>query len=132
MAMVLLTVVPSAPKTSIGNKIRSVVGCANPREIATPARIDRTARKARNRRDGSTGQVFFRSQIVSMKNALAARGCAELYFSGVSSYGLNFDRVHFFKFARPKMLSFPPTPATPPGRSSQTSSARETNDPQFQ
>src|SRR6266404_2386415 len=127
--MFLLTVVRSAPKTSIGNNIRSVLGCANPREIASAAR---TANKTWNRSDGSTGQVFFRSQIVSMKNALAAGGYAELHIIRLRSCGLNFDRVHFFKFARPKMLSFPPTPATPPGRSSQTSSARETNDPPFQ
>src|SRR6267142_2163909 len=69
--MVLLTVVPSALKTSIGRKIRSVAVGANPMEIASAARTVRTARTARNTRDGSTGQVFFRSPIVSMMNALA-------------------------------------------------------------
>src|ERR1700688_2003801 len=38
MAKVLLTVVPSAPRTSIGNNIRSGVLSANPREIAIEAR----------------------------------------------------------------------------------------------
>src|SRR5713226_8422924 len=69
--MVLPTVVPSAPKTSIGSKIRFVAVRANPMEIASAARTVRTARTARNARDGSTGQVFFRSQIVSMNNTFA-------------------------------------------------------------
>ena len=44
--MVLLTVVPAAPKTSIGSIIRSAVVRADPMEIAAAART------AGNRRDG--------------------------------------------------------------------------------
>jgi len=35
--MILLTVVPSAPKTSIGSRIRSLAVCANPMEIVVAA-----------------------------------------------------------------------------------------------
>src|SRR6267143_5405103 len=38
----------------------------------------------------------------------------------------------FLQAPRPRMRPSPPAPATPPGRSFQTSSASETNDPPFQ
>src|SRR6185369_5703774 len=47
--MILLTGVPSAPKTSIGSRIRSLAICANPMEI------DVAASPARNSLDSTSG-----------------------------------------------------------------------------
>src|SRR5437588_8900498 len=81
--MVLLTVLPSAPKTSIGSIIWSAVVRADPMEITAAARTAGTRRdgdnclglnfcSSRQSRTATSLEVFFRSQIVSMKNLLAA------------------------------------------------------------